>query len=219
MVSADCQVLPDEQVVARVRAGETGLFELLMRRYNQRLYRIARSVVRDPAEAEDVVQDAWVRAYEHLDQFAGRATFGTWVTKIAYYEALARARKRKRLVSIHTSNGEHMSEADYVDSSTRDPERAVIDDEMRRALELAVDRLPDAYRTVFILRDVERLSTAETAECLSLSEEAVKTRLHRSRAELRRGLRARIGSALETMHSFKGERCDRIVARVMARIG
>lgn len=218
MVSADYQVLTDEQAVSRVLAGETCLYELLMRRYNQRLFRIARSVMKDEAEAEDVVQDAWVRAYEHLDQFAGRSSFATWVTKIAYYEALSRARKKKRTVSIYTSNGENMHEPEYVDEKTRDPEQLAMDRELRNAMESAVDQLPETYRSVFILREVERLSTADTAECLNLSEEAVKTRLHRSRATLRRILRARIGSAVAEIHSFKGYRCDRIVAGVMRRI-
>lgn len=218
MVSAEWQVLTDEEAVSRVRAGETCLYELLMRRYNQRLFRIARSVVRDDAEAEDIMQEAWVRAYEHLNQFAGKSTFATWVTKIAFYDALARVRKRKRLVSIHTSNGDNMPEEEYADWKARDPEQQAMGGELRQAVASAVDQLPEAYRSVFVLRDVERLSTAETAECLSLSEEAVKTRLHRSRALLRRGLRARLGPAIVATYSFKGHRCDRVVSRVMVRI-
>jgi RNA polymerase sigma-70 factor (ECF subfamily) len=196
MTPPDWQSLPDEQVVMRVRAGETSLYELLMRRYNQRLFRIARSVVRDDAESGDVLQDAWVRAYEHLDQFAGRAAFATWVTKIAFYEALARARKKKRLVSIDARNGDSMSEREYADVKKPDPEQRAIGAELKQAVECAVDRLPETYRSVFVLREVEELSTAETAECLSLSEEAVKTRLHRSRAMLRRDLTARMGPAI-----------------------
>jgi RNA polymerase sigma-70 factor, ECF subfamily len=218
MTLSDWQSLPDEQVVMRVRAGETCLYELLMRRYNQRLFRIVRSVVRDDAEAEDVLQHAWVRAYEHLDQFAGRATFATWVTKIAFYEALARTRKKKRLVSIDARNGDSMSEGEYADVKTLDPEQRVIGAELKQAVESAVDQLPDTYRSVFVLREVEQLSTAETAECLSLSKEAVKTRLHRSRAMLRRGLVARMGPAIAATYGFLGQRCDRVVARVLERI-
>ena len=219
MVSAECQVQTDDEVVSRVRAGETCLYELLMRRYNQRLFRIARSVVRDDAEAEDILQDAWVRAYEHLDQFAGRSTFATWVTKIAFYEALARVRKRKRLVSMHTSNGDDVPDEEYIDKNMRNPEQQALGGELRQAVASAVDHLPEAYRSVFVLRDVERLSTAETAECLNLSEEAVKTRLHRSRALLRRSLTARLGPALTATYSFLGHRCDRVVGGVMRRIG
>src|ERR1051326_1701865 len=219
MVAADWQGLTDEEVVSRVRSGETCLYELLMRRYNQRLFRIARSVLRDEAEAEDVLQEAWVRAFEHLDQFAGRSTFATWVSKIAFYEALARVRKRKRLMSMPTSNGDHMPEEEYVDDRQRNPEQQAMGHQLRQAVASAIDRLPETYRSVFVLRDIERLSTAETAACLSISEEAVKTRLHRSRALLRRGLRAWLGPAIASTYSFLGRRCDRVVARVMARIG
>src|SRR5689334_22459204 len=121
MVLAEYQVLTDEETIERVRAGETGLYELLMRRYNQRLFRIVRSVVRDNLEAEDIVQDAWVRAYEHLHQFAGRSSFATWVTKIAFYEALARSRRMKRLAPLEATNGDDMPEPEFADSKTQDP--------------------------------------------------------------------------------------------------
>src|SRR5436189_563520 len=134
MTSPEWESLSDEEAVARVRSGDTAVYELLMRRYNQRLFRIARSVVRDNAEAEDVLQDAWVRAFEHLDQFAGRATFATWVTKIAFYEALSRARKRKRLVSIDTQNGDSMRDVEYPDLKTPDPERRAIGSELKQAV-------------------------------------------------------------------------------------
>src|ERR1700681_2049525 len=141
MVLEPLQSPTDEQAVERVLRGETGLYELLMRRYNQRLYRISRSVLRDDLEAEDVVQDAWVRAYEHLDQFSGRARFATWVTKIALYEARAR------------------------DSSGEDDTPDMEHTELRELLESAVERLPEHYRSVFVLREIEQLSTADTAEC------------------------------------------------------
>jgi RNA polymerase sigma-70 factor (ECF subfamily) len=218
MMPSGWQSLSDEQAVVRIRAGEAFLYELLMRRYNQRLFRIARSVVRDDAEAEDIMQDAWVRAYEHLDQFAGRASFATWVTKIALYEALSRVRKRKQLVSIDEQNGDSMSRREYADVKTRNPEQRVIGIELKNAVESAVEQLPETYRSVFVLREIEQLSTAETAECLNLSEEAVKTRLHRSRALLRRDLQARVGPAITAAYAFLGRRCDRVVARVMERI-
>src|SRR4051794_13578987 len=105
MLLEDCRTLSDDDVVSRVRAGEAGLYELLMRRYNQRLFRVIRSVVTDDGEAEDVLQEAWVRVYEHLDQFAGRAKFSTWVTRIAFHEALARIRNKKRFIPLETSGG------------------------------------------------------------------------------------------------------------------
>ncbi len=212
------QSLSDEEVVARVRAGETMLFELLMRRHNQRLFRAIRSVIVADADAEDVLQEAWVRAFEHLDQFAGKAAFSTWVTKIALYEALARLRKGKRLMALENEDGEIMAEAQSGVTDLDDPEKQAIRGELGRALRLAVERLPEAYRTVFVLREVERLSTMETAECLSLTEEAVKTRLHRSRALLRRDLEGQMGPALSETYAFMGHRCDRVVRAVMQRI-
>jgi RNA polymerase sigma-70 factor, ECF subfamily len=219
MVLQECQALGDEQVVERVRAGESGLYELLMRRYNQRVYRVVRSVLTNDEEAEDVLQDAWVRAYEHLDQFQGRASFSSWVTKIAFYEALARARKNKRWTPLEDPEGEIMPEAERRQPFTETPEAQAMRAQLGRILQMAVDELPESYRSVFVLREVEQLNTAETAECLGLSEEAVKTRLHRSRALLRRDLEGRIGPATAEAYSFMGVRCDRSVARVLERIG
>lgn len=217
MVLEQAQSLTDEQVVDRVLTGETGLYELLMRRYNQRLYRISRTVVRDDAEAEDILQEAWVKAYEHLGQFAGRARFSTWLTKIALYEALARVRARKK---FQDADGEQEQGGDMerFESPVADPEEKAMRGELRGLLENAVERLPETYRPVFVLREVEQLSTAETAACLGLSEEAVKTRLHRSRALLRRDLSHRLGVASRDIYTFLGARCDRMVERVMARI-
>ena len=219
MVQTECQTLSDEQVVDRVREGETGLYELLMRRYNQRVYRVIRSVLTDDTEAEDVLQDAWVRAYEHLGQFGGRASFSTWVTKIGLYEALARARRSRRWTRLENDEGEIMPEAERQPSRMQTPEEQAMRSQLGRMLQAAVDALPESYRSVFVMREVERLSTAETAECLGLSEEAVKTRLHRSRALLRRDLEQRAGTAVAEAYAFMGERCDRTVARVLMRIG
>jgi RNA polymerase sigma-70 factor, ECF subfamily len=211
------ETMPDDEVVSRVRRGETELYEVLMRRYNQRLFRIVRSVVVDDAEAEDVLQEAWVRAYERLDQFEGRAAFATWVARIAFHEALARARKSRRWRPLENDRGEVMPEAER--RSTPDtPETQAMRRQLGTALEAAVDALPHAYRSVFVLRQVEQMSTAETAECLELSEEAVKTRLHRSRVMLRRELEERLGASLTEAYSFLGARCDRIVVAVLQRI-
>lgn len=207
----------DEDIVERIRAGQTDLFELLMRRYNQRLYRVARAVLRDDGEAEDVTQDAWVRAFEHLDQFAGRARFSTWLTRIALHEAWARSRRRGRFESIDTRGEE--SGPMNVTASDRDPEHGAFDREVSAVLETAIEALPEAYRSVFVLREMEDLSTAETAECLELTEQTVKTRLHRARGLLRRHLLARVGTATATSFAFAGARCDRMVASVLARIG
>jgi len=203
--------LTDEEVVERVSRGETALFELLMRRYNQRLYRIARAIVRDDGEAEDVTQDAFVRAYEHLDQFAGRARFSTWLTRIAVHEASARVRRR----GLQTDIEESMPN---LASTTPGPEQRAADRELGRAIEAAVEALPEVYGAVFMLREVEGLSTAETSACLEIPEETVKTRLHRGRILLRNHIAARVGAAVRETFTFAGARCDRTVAAVMARI-
>ena len=191
MVLQDCQSLPDAEVVDRVRAGETGLYELLMRRYNQRLFRIIRSVLTNDTEAEDVLQETWVRAYEHLGQFEGRASFATWATRIAYHEALARARAGKRWTPVEDPEGDVMPEVNRRQSSTETPEAQAIRGQLGTAVAIRGRRAARNYRTVFVLREVEQLSTTETADSLGLSEEAVKTRLHRSRALLRRELQGR----------------------------
>jgi RNA polymerase sigma-70 factor, ECF subfamily len=200
----------DEEVVKRVLGGETALYEILMRRYNQRLYRVARSILRNDAEAEDVMQDAYVRAYQHLNQFAGEAKFSTWLTKIAVYEALARSRRAARY-----SDGEVMAK---ITADTPDPERQAYDREVRTVLEGAIDALPEPYRLVFVLRSVEGLSVAETAGCLEIGVEAVKTRLHRARSLLRKDLEQRAGLVTAQAFPFHLSRCDRVVAGVFRKI-
>ncbi len=215
----ECRTVSDAELVNRVRAGETGLYEMLMRRYNQRLYRVVRSVVLNDGEAEDVLQEAWVRAYVHLNQFENRASFSTWVTRIAFYEALARTRKSKRWAPLENLEGEIMPDVQRRQSASETPEAQAMREQLGRMLALALDSLPETYRSVFMLREVEQMSTSETAECLDLSEEAVKTRLHRSRALLRRQLEDRLGPAVREAYSFLGSRCDRMVTYVLARIG
>ena len=217
-INANADAMPDEEVVKQVLAGEIALFEILMRRYNQRLYRVARSILRDESEVEDVIQDAYVRAYTHLNQFAGVAKFSTWLTKIAVHESFARLRRRGRFVEIDSIPDVEGNNMTLFSSKTRNPEQQVLDNELRLVLEGAVDKLPDAYRSVFMLRDVEEMSTAETAECLGISEEAVKTRLHRARALLREELYVRIGTAAVESFQFAGSRCDRVVSEVFDRI-
>ena len=219
MVLEESRTLDDAEVVDRVRAGQTGLYELLMRRYNQRVYRVIRSILPDDLEAEDVLQETWVRAYQHLDQFRGQASIAPWVTKIAIYEAMARGRKSRRWLPLEDSEGEMIPQAERQPSKAGTPETQAMLGQLRQILEAAVERLAEPYRAVFVMREVEQLSTAETAECLGLSEEAVKTRLHRSRACLRRELEQRAGPAIADVYSFLGTRCDRTVSRVRHRIG
>jgi RNA polymerase sigma-70 factor (ECF subfamily) len=209
--------LTDEEVVERVKRGETALFEVLMRRYNQRLYRVTRSILGNDGEAEDVTQDAYVRSYMHLDQFDGRAKFSTWLTKIAVHEALARLRNRQRLVEIDAAS-DSMEVRMNLEFKGPSPEQEVLTHTMRIVLEAAVDSLPETYRSVFMLREVEGMTTAETAECLELSQESVKVRLHRARDLLRKNIYAQTGAATATAFQFLGARCDRMVAKVFERI-
>src|SRR5687768_14268386 len=183
--------LTDEQVVGRVLTGQTALFEILMRRYNERMYRVTRAIVRDDSEAEDVMQQAYVNAYANLRQFAGKARFSTWLTRIAVNESLARARRRGQYEPYDDdlSNVEPF----MAEQSHHNPERQAFSGELRTLLEWAIDRLPDGAREVFVLREVEGLSTAEVAEALGVSEDVVKTRLSRGKAALRHALMDRTG--------------------------
>lgn len=207
----------DEDVIDRVRAGQVALYEVIMRRYNQRLYRVARSILRDAAEAEDVIQDAYVRAYQHLQQFKGRAPFAVWLTRIAVHEALKRLRFRNRVRQLDVTDHDEGRAMNLADPALN-PELTTSKAELRQLLEQAVSALPEQYRTVVMLRDVEELSTSETAEVLSLSEQNVKVRLHRGHAMLRRWLLKRVGAEARDAFSFMGVRCDRLVHAVLQRI-
>ncbi|HEV2277246.1 MAG TPA: RNA polymerase sigma factor [Acidobacteriaceae bacterium] len=211
-----CQSFTDEEVVERVLAGETALYEILMRRYNQRLYRLVRAILRDDSEAEDVMQDAYVRAYQHLAQFENRAPFAAWLSRIAVHEALTRLRRRQRTDQLDAEDAEYPM---HVTDSSLNPEERASHAEFARMLEDAILALPADYRTVLMLRDVEELSTAETAAALSISEANVKVRLLRGRAKLRRKLFERVGSSAASAFPFMGERCDRVVAGVFAKLG
>ena len=207
----------DEEVVSLVLAGQIELYEIIMRRHNQRLYRVVISILRDSDETEDVMQEAYVRAYEHLSQFEGRAAFSTWLTRIAVYEALARLRQRQRIQPFGNNESEGEISVNPA-SPALDPEQTISKAELGRMLEEAVLGLPEQYRTVLMLRDVEEMSTSETAAALSLSEENVKVRLHRGRAMVRRDLVARVGAMAKNAFPFLGARCDRMVKRVFERL-
>jgi RNA polymerase sigma-70 factor (ECF subfamily) len=204
--------LADEAIVDRVLDGEAALFETLMRRHNERVYRAVRAILRDDSEAEDVMQEAYVNAYTHLRQFDRRAKFATWLTKIAVYEALGRIRRRGRSTAMDT----HELEPLMPPAPLPDPEREAFGRELGRLIESAVDRLGDGYREVFMLRQIEGLSTAETAELLDVSQDVVKTRFSRARHAIQQDLLERAGSAVA--FTFGQERCDRVVAAVLARL-
>ena len=218
-LAADEDGRPDEELVERVLRGEAAVFEVLMRRHNPRLYRVARAIVKDEAEAEDVMQQAYVNAYAHLSQFAGRARFSTWLTRIAVYEALARARRRRQFDPIDEAAGADEGKMTRLVAHQPDPEQQALCGELRVLLESAIDALPEVHRSAFVLRDVEGLSTAETAECLGINEETVKTRLHRARGRLRETLYRSAGLARAHVFPFHDRRCDRVVDAVFARLG
>lgn len=210
--------LTDEEVVRRVLAGEEPLFELIMRRHNQRLYRAVRAIMRDDAEAEDVMQQAYVNAYTNLAQFAGNAKFSTWLIRIGVHEALARVR-RNRLVVVESDCGEPCEQQiQAAPSREPDPEEGSMNRELQGVLEREILALPESYRVVFMLREVDGSSTEETAECLGVSTDVVKTRLHRARGLLRDALMTRAGVTLESVFGFYEPRCDRVVQAVLSRI-
>jgi RNA polymerase sigma-70 factor, ECF subfamily len=209
--------MTDELVVERVKAGDTALYEIIMRRYNQRLYRVASAILRDGGEAEDVMQDTYVRAYQFLHQFAGDSAFSTWLTRIAVNESLRRLRLRKRVSQLDEFDPEDESPMDVVEMSP-DPEQSASSTETARILEQAILDLPYQFRTVVMLRDVEQMSTAETAAALELSQENVKVRLHRGHALMRNWMFARLGENSKSAFGFMGDRCDHVVVSVFARI-
>jgi RNA polymerase sigma-70 factor (ECF subfamily) len=206
----------DNSLVEQVLAGNPASFELLMRRHNERVYRAARSIVRDEGEAEDVMQQAYVKAFTHLRQFNGLARFSTWLTRIAVNEALARVRRRERYEVF--DDEKTAGKAVMPNESAGDPEHLAFAGELRRLLEWAIDRLPNGMREVFMLREVEGLSTEEAAECLAVSQDVIKTRLSRGRAMLRELLLERTGASAAEAFRFDRPRCDRVVSGVLAAI-
>lgn len=207
---------PDDDVIAEVLDGDTALFELLMRRYNERIYRTVRAILRDEQEAEDVMQQAFVNAFTHLRQFNHSARFQTWLTRIAINEALARVRRQGRYEALDEDDAtiETLVSRDPAEN----PERSAFSGELRGLLEWAIDELPDGVREVFMLREVEGLNTAEVADCLGVSEDVVKTRLSRGRAALRELLMKRTGAVASEAFRFYRPRCDRVVSSVLARL-
>ena len=204
--------LTDEQIVNQVLRGETALFETIMRRYNRRLYRLVRAILRNDSEAEDTVQEAYLKAYAHLAQFAGRASFRTWLMKIAINEA------RKRLMK-HTwpslfEEQSETAEALFSEQGANVEHEAAVH-EMADVLERMIDELPETMRTVFVMREIEQLSPAETAEALGILEITVRTRLHRARRYLRKLAYAHFGDAASKVFEFGAERCDHLVENVM----
>ena len=203
----------DEEIARRVQAGESALFEVLMRRHNPRVYRAIRSLIKDEAEVEDAMQAAYLHAFAHLKDFRGSARFSTWLTQISINEALMRLRRDLRHPAVSLTLIEDSPMSPITPLPT--PEAATSGREVAHLLERAVDALPDLYRTVFMLREIEGLDTTETAAALGVSEDVVKTRLSRARAALRETLEELAGGHAKDAFGFHATRCDRVVHNVM----
>jgi RNA polymerase sigma-70 factor (ECF subfamily) len=212
----------DDALLRRIRAGDRDAFTDLMRRYNRRLYRVARSVLRDDAEAEDALQDAYLQAYRALPAFRGESALGTWLTRIVVNAALMRQRKTGRLADVIELGADFGADdavlpRDRLDEPAQ-PELAALRAQTRRLIETGIDKLPAAFRTVFVLRAVEELTVEETATTLDIPEATVRTRYFRARTMLREALAREIDFAIEDAFGFDGARCDRIVEAVRRRL-
>jgi RNA polymerase sigma-70 factor (ECF subfamily) len=212
--------LPDAELAHRVAAGSEPAFRALMRRYNQKLFRTARSILRDDAEAEDALQDAYMAAYRAMPGFRGDAKLSTWLTRIVVNESLARLRKSRRGAQVIPLDGDAdaaltIAEKRMSEESPNPTERDAIGEQSRRLIEAQIDQLPDVFRTVFVMRAVEEMTVEEVAACLEIPEATVRTRFFRARALMREALAREADRAVETAFSFAGERCDRIVERVI----
>ena len=215
------EAVDDLEIAARIARGDRDALRVLMRRHNQRLYRTARAILRDDAEAEDAVQEAYLLAYRSIGGFRGDAKLSTWLTRIVVNEAIARRRKHERTAEVIRMDGSPDVDASSEDgnASTPDgPERAAMRAESRAMLERQIDALPDAFRAVFLMRAVEEMPVDEVAAALDLPESTVRTRFFRARSLLREQIARDLDHRLEEVFAFAGERCDRIVARVLAQI-
>ncbi len=213
--------LADDEIVARVLEGDTALYELIMRRYNQRLYRAIRAILKNESEVEDALQETYLSAYRKLASFEGRARFSTWLTRIAVNLAIDRRRRRMRVSSLEAAQVEaEVERRDVIPLAGRilGPEAEATHLELARLLASEIDRLPDHYRSVYVLREIEGMNVEETSQCLDLARSTVKTRLHRARTLLRDALTDRVGASAEATFTFAGKRCDGIVNRVLAHL-
>jgi len=218
IADADWTGLADLDIVARVVIGDAGAFAELMRRYNRKLYRTARAMTGDNGEAEDIVQEAWTRAYAHIADFRNESAISTWLVRIVLNEALGRKRRAKPTVALDETNEHQMSSVIMLPSCGANPESCMSRTQVRHLLERAIDTLPLDFRTVLVLRSVEEMSGAEVAQQLEIPEATVKTRLHRARALMRQELEKNFLIALSDVFPFDGARCQELSNRVMARI-
>ncbi len=211
----------DTELVARALKREEAAIRAIMQLNNRRLYRLARGILRNDSEAEDVVQETYVRAFTHLDQFRGESSLSTWLSRIAMNEALGRLRGQRAKVEW-TSLPQQALEAQIIHfplAASTDPEKTMAQREIQRVVERAIDELPEPFRLVFITRVIEGMNVEETAEILALKPETVKTRLHRARAMLRENVEKKIGPIVTEAFPFAGKRCERLTEAVLKRLG
>ena len=218
----DLETLDDVELVELARRRNGDAFRVIMQRNNQRLYRVARSVVADDSEAEDVVQQAYVNAFAGLAEFRSEASLATWLTRITLNEALGRLRRQRPMVDLEVLDAEPAGKSKIIPFPLMpqdiDPERAAAQRQIRHLIERAIDDLPEIFRVVFVMRDVEGLSIEETADFLGLEPATVKTRLHRARQQLRRALDEQLASTLTEAFPFLGKRCQRTADAVLERL-
>lgn len=207
--------ITDNEIIARVLRGEKDLYAIIVRRYNQRLYRVAMSIINNDAEAEDIMQTAYIKAYENLGKFGFRSGFSTWLTRILINESLLRQKKRKQSPTINEVMSP-MHTHKIQQAGTPTPLSNLLNRELKSILEEAIMQLPEKYRTIFIMREIENMNIEDTRECLGLTEVNVKVRLNRAKALLRDSL-SHYYHKEELMH-FHLIRCDRITAAVMKHI-
>jgi RNA polymerase sigma-70 factor (ECF subfamily) len=220
-LSRPLEAADDPALVEHVRRGNTAAFAVLMRRYNRRLYRTARAILKDDAAAEDALQEAYVAAFDHIDGFRGDAQLATWLTRIVVNQALQALRKtrREQVVVLFDEDAAESAAPDAASPPSETPENTMLRAEMRRLIERKIDDLPEAYRTVFMLREVEDMTVDETALALGIPAATVRSRLFRAKARLRESLAQELDIATQDVFGFDGARCDRIVQAVLARIG
>lgn len=213
----------DRDLLERARQGDAAAFDTLIRRHDKHLYRIARSVLPDDHEAEDAVQETFIRAFTGLRGFRAEASLRTWLTRIVLNQAIRRRRRRRpamvNIDALHAAQERSQRPIHSLTAQDRDPEHAAAHGQIRDMLEKAIDDLPVAFRVVFIMRDVEELSIADTAKLLGIRQETVKTRLHRARRMLRENLGEQLASALKDVFPFDRPRCDALVERLLDRFG
>jgi RNA polymerase sigma-70 factor, ECF subfamily len=220
--SVDLAALGDAELAQLACQRHGGAFRTIMQRHNRRLYRVARSVMRNDSEAEDVVQEAYVRAFSNLATFRGESSLATWLSRIALNEALGRLRGRRPSADLTEIESRQPTQSQIIpfpnSSQQLDPERTMAQREIQLIVERAIDELPEAFRTVLVARVIEEMSIEETADLLGIRPETVKTRLHRARGLLKEALEKRVGSVLTDAFPFDGQRCERMTSTVLRRL-